>query len=466
MMKSLPHIQRQFFRSKWLVAGSVVLALLLLAGAIFLIEFQFRNQLRARLINRDGEILQTVLLMQQSANEANDELSGPLDDPQTYFDEILKISRAKGIVAVRLFDPVGKFINAFPAYVTEMDLAAADQAKMAQLKPASHFRPAVPLKEFDLLNEISDSEKTMPLLEINLPLQMKGSRQLIGSAQFLMEGTSLAEAFVELDRQLWWKGAGIFGGCGLLLTGVLIFAFRRVQATHRQLLAANRELTQAAKTTAVGAVTSHLIHGLKNPLSGLQNFVNNQGGQEPSDWQDAAAAAQRMQSLIAEVVRVLKEQEGGEGYELSLSDLADTVAAKMKAGPRLQIRQDVDAILTGRQASLIVLVLENLIENALAATPPNKPVRLDILETSEAIVFEVVDEGPGMPAEMRDSLFKPCRSTKPGGGGIGLAISKQLSSQLGAGLELRKNSSNGCVFSLSVPKTFDAVSPVLEKKTA
>ena len=53
---------------------------------------------------------------------------------------------------------------------------------------------------------------------------------------------------------------------------------------------------------------------------------------------------------------------------------------------------------------------------------------------------------------MTAHLFAPCKSSKEGGSGIGLAISKQLANHLGANLELKSNSPEGCVFVLRVPK--------------
>jgi signal transduction histidine kinase len=65
----------------------------------------------------------------------------------------------------------------------------------------------------------------------------------------------------------------------------------------------------------------------------------------------------------------------------------------------------------------------------------------------------VQDEGPGLPAELQSKLFKPCRSNKPGGHGIGLTICKQLANHLGAALELKSSSEKGSVFALQLPKT-------------
>jgi signal transduction histidine kinase len=98
-----------------------------------------------------------------------------------------------------------------------------------------------------------------------------------------------------------------------------------------------------------------------------------------------------------------------------------------------------------------LLILENLVQNGIEATPAGKTVQVMVTGGAGAINFEVSDQGSGLPAGMETRLFMPCTSVKKGGGGIGLAISKQLAQSLGAQLELAGNSSTGCRFRLIVP---------------
>jgi signal transduction histidine kinase len=221
-------------------------------------------------------------------------------------------------------------------------------------------------------------------------------------------------------------------------------------------------LALAARTNAVGAVASHLIHGLKNPLATLQLLVEQNralGGQ--SDWQDAAASTQRMQSLINEVMGILSDQRADVHYEITLTELGEMVRDRVgplarAAGVALGVTFDGTATLSNRDANLIGLILANLAQNAIEATPTGKAVRLETRPTEEGLEFTVADQGPGFPPELREKLFKPCSSSKPGGGGIGLAICRQLAAQIGAGLELKSSTPGGCVFSLSLAKTASA----------
>jgi C4-dicarboxylate-specific signal transduction histidine kinase len=108
-------------------------------------------------------------------------------------------------------------------------------------------------------------------------------------------------------------------------------------------------------------------------------------------------------------------------------------------------------VLANHTADLVLLILENLVQNAIDATPAGKAVRLAVCTEGDRVLMEVADEGPGLPPEMQTRLFRPCSSQKKGGSGIGLAISQQLANRLGAELSLKCSSSNGCTFRLALP---------------
>jgi signal transduction histidine kinase len=301
------------------------------------------------------------------------------------------------------------------------------------------------------------------LLFVEVPLRVENPPRLAGVIQFLMDGSTMAAEYAELDRNLVWKFSAAFLTGALILVAGLGLALRRVQQANQKLarrthdlLQANRELALAARTSAVGAVTAHLIHGLKNPLSGLRQFVHSHpaaGGD--TEWQSALGTTQRMEELINRVVRVLQEQQTGVAYEISISELLALLAAKAaplaKAnGIRFEMEARFDGNVSNREADLILLILENLVQNAVEATPAGREVKVTVTDVAGVIHFEVQDQGPGLPAGLESRLFLPCTSGKKDGGGIGLAISKQLAQSLGGRLELVANRAFGCTFRLAV----------------
>jgi signal transduction histidine kinase len=451
-------------RTPWVL---VVLSLAVLAGAILLTMRQTRASIRAQIAGRDGEVLYAVARMTVPADAGTDDPVTSMDDPANQLAVLLETSRLSLVMGARLFDTDGGFVGSFPGDMLEAGLGAEDLRSLRDFKPVSHFHPAVWLTDHFLPAAVEDidRDRKMPLLEVNVPLHVGKPRRLVGIAQFIIEGDSIAGEFARLDRHLAEQAAVAFLAGGIVLVGAIAWSFRRLNRAHRllaerteNLLAANQELALAAKTSAVGAVTSHLIHGLRNPLAGLQNFVAGLGANladhPDGDLQQAIAATRRMQTMINEVVGVLREEEGTGQYEIPATELLEVISSRVRPlcrerGVELKTSVQSEAVLPNRAANLVALILVNLVQNAVEATPRGKAVRLSQTQLAEHLLVDVRDQGGGFPADR--GVFAPCQSGKEGGSGIGLAISKQLANHLGAGLELRENSASGCVFVLSLP---------------
>jgi len=464
-MKEATQTGRPVQRSRWAPVLVIGLALIVLGGTLAWSALDLRTRIRAQIVQGDGEILDAVTLMQHRNDQAAGETLASLADPGEQFQLALKVSKLRDVLGVRLYASDGKFVNAFPAYITETALPPADLEPLQNLQPASRFSPNAPMAEQDLLADTNHA--TAALLFVEVPLRTDDQKQLAGVIQFLMDGSRIARQYAALDRNLTLRFFIAFMVGATLLALGLGWAMRRVQTANwllaertRNLLEANRELALSARVSAVGAVTAHLIHGLKNPLSGLASFVSSQraGGENGSDpdWQAALTTTQRMQEMINRVVRVLQEQQSGVEYEISAGELAGLLAQKARpaaaaASVGFETTCATDETLSNREADLILLVLENLVQNGIEVTPPGKVVRLNIVNRREGLVFEVLDQGYGLTAKVAANLFTPCTSAKKGGGGIGLAISKQLAQHLGATLELVHSSTAGCLFRLTVP---------------
>jgi signal transduction histidine kinase len=163
-----------------------------------------------------------------------------------------------------------------------------------------------------------------------------------------------------------------------------------------------------------------------------------------------------MQEMISDIVRILQEQEAVGAYEVTFQELAEIVISKSsasanEAGVLLESVTEAPGALSNYTANLIILILHNLLQNAVQASRRGAHVNLRISEEAGNVVCAVTDEGPGLPDSVRDKLFTVTRSNKTGGSGLGLAISKQLAVHLGAELEVAYSSSAGTRFLVSLP---------------
>jgi signal transduction histidine kinase len=465
-------------RARWLPWLVLLLTLAIYGGAIVWVRQNLWDKLRAQIVNREGELFNAVFLtlLQQVADEGEESIQDLARDPAGQLELMLRASeqfekiagplrRSKSFLAARIFDPQGRLLNTFPPSVTETELSPQNLDQLRTLRAVSHYFPEARLGDvfMQLPVDLRAGAESVPLLQVSLPLHLPDDDRLLGVAQFVLVGQTLATLDQELRGHAWLA----FVAGSVVIVVALGWAFRRLQRTNRllaertaTLLRANHELSMAAKTSAVGAVASHLIHGLKNPLFGLHHFVasrsNGQGVHAESDWQAAVETTRRLQQMIDDVVRVLREETAGAAYEISLGELCALLTARLEPQARAaQVRflheLTADGALSNRNANLVLLILENLLQNAIQATPAGRTVRLAIAAAGDEVRCLVRDEGPGLPESVRAALFHPVSSSKPNGTGIGLAISRQLANHLGAQLELESSTPQGCVFALTLP---------------
>ncbi len=453
-------------QSRWLPVGAVLLALVLLAGAISAGTWYLRDRLRAQAVNRDGEVLKAVAMMQVQAEQDIDP-QFTLAEPASQFQLMLKAAFLEGVMGARLYDAKGQFNTSFPENVREYRLNDADLGHALASQSSSRFYPAADLGQEFISRKPGEFEhKIVPLLKVTIPLKDKDRSQVFGAAQIILDGRKMAAEFAALDRTLIWQASLLFVVCGLLMTASLSWAFAHLAKANEalaerseSLLKANQELALMARTSAVGAVASNLMHGLKSPLFGLINLfaawraADTVG--EKVEWNTAVDTARHMQSMINGVMDFVRDQEGLSNHEMSLMEMLDGINDKVRPlAEKNQVgferRCEVDAVVSARVGNLLTMILINLIQNAIEATPSGRQVRLFVKQTGREMEFEVVDEGNGLRPELEKQLFQPCESSKTGGSGLGLAICKQLARHLGADLSLRKNTANGCVFGLKL----------------
>ena len=458
-----PGIPRVAF---WTPTVATVLALAVLAGTLLVARRELRERVREQIVARDAVVLNEVLRM--SAQNLEDEIS---EDPTTQLTLVLQTSRLRGVLGARLFDKTGGFVQAFPPNIRGGALAPEDLGELARLQPVSRFHEALPLADFVLSLDANDPTRVAmaPILEVNLPLRIEPTGRLVGVAQFIIEGGGIAAEFARLDNHLNRQAAVGFAVSGSMIALTIGFAFRRLSHSyellqHRTdaLARAHRELLLSAKTSAVGAVTSHLIHELRNPLSGLHNFIalgaKRSTGKDPVDWQDALSASGRMQATVQEITTLLREEQSSTRYQIPLSELGELIAHRLTPrsnakGVAVQLKCQGERTLDNRTANLIALILVNLAQNGIHATPPGRSVSVELEAQDTVCLFRVRDQGPGFPEHDPEGLFHPQPSTREGGSGLGLAICKQLANHLGASLSLIENHAEGCTFELRLENT-------------
>ena len=94
----------------------------------------------------------------------------------------------------------------------------------------------------------------------------------------------------------------------------------------------------------------------------------------------------------------------------------------------------------------------NLLLNAIDASGEEGKVQISILPLNSHIEIVIEDSGPGLNAEQQERIFEAFYTTKPGGTGLGLAVTKTLLEKMGAAVECT-NGLNGACFRVLLPVT-------------
>ncbi len=103
-------------------------------------------------------------------------------------------------------------------------------------------------------------------------------------------------------------------------------------------------------------------------------------------------------------------------------------------------------------------VLDNLLDNALRYAPALSEISLRARRAEAEWVFEVEDQGPGVPVELRPHIFErfaradSARSRRGGGAGLGLALGAAIAQAQGGSLELVPGTGTGALFRLRLPE--------------
>lgn len=445
--------------------GVLALTVVVFAAVVLVVTGQLRAGLREQALRRDAHTLAGVAAMQiENAVEALPKGVSLEEVPTALFVAVLRTSKFPGVLGVRIYDAQRRLTDNWILPPTAELPPGATWARLTR-GDAVGFLHAGGSIDFDV-PWASGSE---PLIEAWVPLRRGDSGSLIGAAEFWVDGRELAADLAQHNRRLWLQAAVAWFVGSVVIVVWLSWAFRRLGVANRQLIArtedllrANRELVLAAKTSALGAVTAHLMHELKNPLAGLEVIMASQadaGGTTRSESGEELIAAseltRRLRSMVNDVVGVLRDEQTGARFELTAADILETVMAKMRGeaerrGVQLVSSQTgADVTLAGRRANLGGLVLNNLLHNALEATPAGGTVNLSARPSGDGgVEFIVSDGGGGLPARVRERLFQPCASSKVGGSGLGLALSYQLAQQARGRLELVRTDATGTSFRL------------------
>ncbi len=228
----------------------------------------------------------------------------------------------------------------------------------------------------------------------------------------------------------------------------------------RSIQAAREELIRQERIATIGRLSSSIVHDLRNPLASIYGGAEMMmdGDLNQSQLQRIAGNIYKSSRVIKDMLQQLVDVGRGRTEAPEYCNLAEVVGAAVDLQTPAAETQAVDihcsvdpTIEIPLEPGRMERVFVNLISNAVEAMPDGGEIRIASQRTEGSILITVDDNGPGIPASVRERLFQPFVSSGKNGLGLGLALSRQTVLDHGGDLWIADDPAPGAHFRLRLP---------------
>jgi two-component system, NtrC family, sensor histidine kinase HydH len=218
--------------------------------------------------------------------------------------------------------------------------------------------------------------------------------------------------------------------------------------------------------TEIAQLAGGLAHEIKNPLStiglNVELLAEDLGGDDSPKARRALAKiavvqreCQRLQDLLNDFLAFARVRKP----RLESSDLNEEVrrllnffrpkAAETKIEVVTYLQTNLPGVLLDRETFQSALL--NLVLNAQQAMPKGGQLVISTEVTSRGVALHLIDTGSGMDERTRSKIFDAFYTTKSGGSGLGLSISRKIVEAHGGKIRVESELGRGTQFTIELP---------------
>ncbi len=244
--------------------------------------------------------------------------------------------------------------------------------------------------------------------------------------------------------------------------------FPRQSSEDREVAAVEYKLSllgekmQGARRDAIGTLVRTVAHEIRNPLNAISLRLETLRMKIADDIPEAEGEIDLVSHEVQRLDRVVKTfLDLNQPLELELADfdpaeLTRTTVETLRpqatqAGVELLFTGPLTSFTVRADRGLIGQAILNLIKNAIQAIDGGGTVKATVQLKDGSCQIAVTDNGPGMPASVRERIFEPYFTTKPTGSGIGLAFTKRAVDLHNGRIDVESAPGSGTTMALSIP---------------
>jgi signal transduction histidine kinase len=231
-----------------------------------------------------------------------------------------------------------------------------------------------------------------------------------------------------------------------------------------EIAAAQQKLIHTAALSAIGQLSTSIVHEMRNPLSAIKmnlHVLQRKLSGDELHLELAEIASEQVLRLEAMLTDLLQY---GKKLELKVTDVdfdefADDVIQCVRP-PSDGKKVSVTMLNKSKRNTLhidrehMLRAISNLADNAVHETPDGGSVTITAQDNTEnpgATLLTIADTGPGIPERVAERLFEPFFTTKSNGVGLGLPNVKKIIELHGGTISFENNPNGGALFTIKLP---------------
>jgi putative PEP-CTERM system histidine kinase len=251
----------------------------------------------------------------------------------------------------------------------------------------------------------------------------------------------------------------------------LLRTVAREVATYLAEQRALEALLEARQLRDFGKRFAFVAHDIKNVSSQLSLLLANaehhmDNPEFQRDMLETVRASVRKIGVLLRRLAQPTEAMGGPGRVQPLGRI-ETIAATCRRLRGANVGVEAEALSAERASGEVAIgpaafdaVLTHLLDNAVEAAGPDSAIRIVLRYDRRQVLVDIVDRGPGMtPDFVRDELFRPFRTSKREGSGIGAFQARELLREAGGDLVVLSRPGEGTTMRMLLPLAEAAAAP-------
>ncbi|MEM7315204.1 MAG: hybrid sensor histidine kinase/response regulator [Planctomycetota bacterium] len=258
-----------------------------------------------------------------------------------------------------------------------------------------------------------------------------------------------------------WDEASQWGDEAKQLSDLKATLEQRVQERSNELAKTLSKLARSERLAALGRMSASIGHELNNPLTyvmlNLELLKDEPRLEDTAALEHATEGAERIAGIVSQL-RVLSKPADRTDEIVDIDDVLQTAARTVKHKTnelkRLEVHsQPNQAFVVGDRLRMIQLFV-NLFSNSIEALVDDgsvQHVRVQASLVAAKVIVKVIDEGAGIPAEIRDRLFEPFATGRSDGLGLGLAIVQTIVDEVDGTILVESTVREGSTFTVEFP---------------